>query len=411
MYNAGELNFLRKVFEKSNIPVSVGQSEHRLDEMLSDVPGELLLRIGDEGLSIGDIEKRLEPSTVYRRTDAFGICCIYFKCQTRHGVELFFIGPYLREKMSREDILELCERESIGPKHHRLLTMYYSSLPLLEDSSPLYSMLDVFCENAFEKSSFSVTDISDAVSFDSVISMVREKVEPSGEALSLKLMEQRYEYENELMSAVASGDIKRGTTLFSAVSDSVFEHRISDKLRSTKNYAIIMNTLMRKAAERGGVHPIYIDALSASFSQRIEQAPSTADIYALMKDMYTEYCRLVRKEAGKEYSPIVKRAVITIRAGFSTGITPSSLAEVCGVSPGYLSSAFKREVGKTVTEYIRDERIKHAKVLLETTNLQIQTVALFCGMDDVQYFSKIFKKEVGLSPKEFRERAKSREKA
>ena len=407
MYNASELKFAVEVFAKSNIPFRVASSKTLLGELLSEIPDELLSRIGGKQLKIGDIEKRLEPSCVYRRSDAFGISCIYFKSQTRRGTQLCFIGPYLRKKMSREDILELCEKESIGPKYHRLLTMYYSSLPLLEDSSPLYSVLDAFCERAFESSSFTVVDTGDAVSFDSVISMVREKVEPSGEVLSLKLMEQRYEYENELMSAVASGDIKRGTNLFSAVSDAAFEHRISDKLRSTKNYAIIMNTLMRKAAERGGVHPIYIDALSSSFSQRIEQAPSTADIYALMKDMYTEYCRLVRKEAGKEYSPTVRRAVIMIRASFSSGITPSSLAESCGVSAGYLSSAFKREVGMTVTDYIRSERIKHAKSLLETTGLQIQTVALFCGVDDVQYFTKIFKKEVGISPKEYRERAKS----
>ena len=64
---------------------------------------------------------------------------------------------------------------------------------------------------------------------------------------------------------------------------------------------------------------------------------------------------------------------------------------------------FKKETGKTVSEYIRDKRIEHAKYLLNTTHLQIQTIALHCGIMDVQYFSKIFKKQLGKTPKEYRE--------
>jgi YesN/AraC family two-component response regulator len=60
----------------------------------------------------------------------------------------------------------------------------------------------------------------------------------------------------------------------------------------------------------------------------------------------------------------------------------------------------------TVSEYIREKRINYAEHLLLTTHLQIQTVALHCGIMDVQYFSKIFKKQTGKTPKEFRNSAK-----
>ena len=53
-----------------------------------------------------------------------------------------------------------------------------------------------------------------------------------------------------------------------------------------------------------------------------------------------------------------------------------------------------------------DEGIEYAKKLLKTTNLQIQTVAGLCGIDDVHYFSKMFKNMVGLTPKGFRESIK-----
>jgi YesN/AraC family two-component response regulator len=63
---------------------------------------------------------------------------------------------------------------------------------------------------------------------------------------------------------------------------------------------------------------------------------------------------------------------------------------------------FKRDTGITLTEYITRERMQRACRLLSTTNLQIQTVALHCGIMDVQYFSKLFKKHIGKTPKEYR---------
>ena len=62
----------------------------------------------------------------------------------------------------------------------------------------------------------------------------------------------------------------------------------------------------------------------------------------------------------------------------------------------------KKETGKTLSEYIRSKRIEFASQLLLDTNLQVQTIAFHCGIMDVQYFSKIFKKETGLTPSEYR---------
>jgi transcriptional regulator GlxA family with amidase domain len=51
--------------------------------------------------------------------------------------------------------------------------------------------------------------------------------------------------------------------------------------------------------------------------------------------------------------------------------------------------------------------MRRATELLESTNLQIQTIAMHCGIIDVQYFSKIFKKHIGKTPKEYRETIKA----
>ena len=92
-----------------------------------------------------------------------------------------------------------------------------------------------------------------------------------------------------------------------------------------------------------------------------------------------------------------------IDSDISAELSLNNLAKKQGISAGYLATIFKKETGKTVSEYIKDKRIEHAMYLLSTTHLQIQTIALHCGILDVQYFSKIFKKKIGKNPKEYRE--------
>ena len=59
-------------------------------------------------------------------------------------------------------------------------------------------------------------------------------------------------------------------------------------------------------------------------------------------------------------------------------------------------------MGSTLTEYVSRRRVNHAMFLLEATSLQIQTIAHQCGIPDVNYFTRTFKKYAGITPKEYR---------
>ncbi len=58
----------------------------------------------------------------------------------------------------------------------------------------------------------------------------------------------------------------------------------------------------------------------------------------------------------------------------------------------------------TYTDFINKKRVENAKKLLASTSLQIQTVAQHCGILDVNYFTKLFKKYTGMTPGKFREK-------
>ena len=118
------------------------------------------------------------------------------------------------------------------------------------------------------------------------------------------------------------------------------------------------------------------------------------------------YCHLVRKHTTKQYAPLVKKVILLIDADISAELSLARIAEQLEVSPGYLSTLFRKETGKTLSAHIRSRRISHAAHLLSTTGLQVQTVAMHCGILDVQYFSKLFKRQVGKTPNEYRKAAR-----
>ncbi|MBN1436132.1 MAG: helix-turn-helix transcriptional regulator [Sedimentisphaerales bacterium] len=78
------------------------------------------------------------------------------------------------------------------------------------------------------------------------------------------------------------------------------------------------------------------------------------------------------------------------------------LAQQLHCSADYLSHLFHREAGIKLTQYINEERITKAKYLLETSSLNIAETARACGYRDQSYFARVFRKNTGQSPRDFR---------
>ena len=87
---------------------------------------------------------------------------------------------------------------------------------------------------------------------------------------------------------------------------------------------------------------------------------------------------------------------------FSQAISFQELCELHNINGSYLSQLFKKELGITFTAYLTQLRMNRAKELLKTTNLRISEISDALGYDYYFNFTKLFKKEVGMTPKEYR---------
>ena len=109
---------------------------------------------------------------------------------------------------------------------------------------------------------------------------------------------------------------------------------------------------------------------------------------------------------SKPLSPIdprIQRACQFINDNISRELSIEELAQVACMSQSRFSHLFKKQKDVSVRQWIEDQRISLARQLLITTDLAINQVAQYLGYQDALYFSRVFKKNLGESPREFRQ--------
>jgi len=405
MFYQAELDFLLSILHKLHLQAQLltpdMQPEHPLDFGLRAFLG----RSDEYRLALEHFSHWCRPNTICKTTDNYGCNYVSLLLPDTPNPTALMIGPYTLEPLDRGQLLEAAERLGIHPRAFSQLEKYYSNVPAMTDESVLFSILNTFAERIWGNgTAYEIVDINQELTSSFVPLPHTNGDSPAELLMNMQVMEQRYAFENELIRAVSQGLIHRAEQMVSNFSQLSFEQRMGDPVRNIKNYSIICNTILRKAAEQGGVHPVYLDSVSTDFAHRIEAVRSVQKGQEMLAEMIRSYCRLVRKHATRQYSAMIQRTIAYIDADLSADLRLQTLAQLQNINASYLSTLFKKETGQTVTDHINTKRMEHAAHLLQATRLQVQSIAQHCGISDANYFSKLFKKHTGMTPGEYRSR-------
>ncbi len=399
MKNEQVLFFLRKILEKRRLQTHLITLDNPPEQPL-DLGLRKVLGLQEEYRSLmKNMLSDARHNVIYRYTDRF--FCSYFFLLLPDSPEAIIAGPYTSVSITRQHLLEMADTMKWPPWILSRLEQFYDQLPAIPDSLPLLNLFSAFGETIWGSSDAFRVEFMDEAAAPPPDAYPQEAPEDLP-FLDMQVMETRYQFENQLMEMVSRGQVHRVEAFAEVLSPKMFESRVADPVRNLKNYCIICNTLLRKAAEQGGVHPVYLNRISSDFAARIETLHNQTAGLTFLPEMVRSYCRLVQKHTSESYSPPVRKAVLLIENDLTRDLGLNAVAKDLAVSPGYLSSLFKKETGSTFTEFVTQRRMEYGKHLLETTAMQVQTVAQHCGIPDVNYFSKCFKKHFGVTPRAFR---------
>ncbi len=129
------------------------------------------------------------------------------------------------------------------------------------------------------------------------------------------------------------------------------------------------------------------------------------DMQVLLSGFVERCCERMSERRATADRNIVRRIVDYIDAHLDQRITAADLATEFSYSPNYIGVVFKKDRGKTLTDYLKDVRLERARELLRNPANRIGEVAARVGYPNVSYFGALFKKKYGVNPGEYKERA------
>lgn len=153
-----------------------------------------------------------------------------------------------------------------------------------------------------------------------------------------------------------------------------------------------------------GTHILLGKGLEMPDNDLLQSIDNSSNIFEL-ENIVKKLLQILRKAllaSEMNYSKTVKDSIAYISDNLKEPITLEQLAGHVHVNPSYLSRTFKKETGHTITDFINLKRIERAKELLLDKSILTYEIAEQVGFNDPAYFSAIFKKYVGMSPKDFR---------
>jgi AraC-like DNA-binding protein len=103
---------------------------------------------------------------------------------------------------------------------------------------------------------------------------------------------------------------------------------------------------------------------------------------------------------------IIEKSILYMHEHIESEINLSELSSFCGYSISHYSMVFKKKTSRSPMEYFNNLKIQRASQMLDFTNLQVNEIATQLHFDDPFYFSRVFKKTMGLSPSEYRKKKK-----
>lgn len=215
-------------------------------------------------------------------------------------------------------------------------------------------------------------------------------------------LEERYRIEDIILDAISHANAEKALAAIERMGDFPPASRTGDELRDRKNLLITLNSLMRRTAYEAGVHPYYIDTISANYAILIERCSFSEELLDIIPYMVKSYCNLVEKRNLSAYSEPIRQILVTVDTSLNSNLSLKRFADELFLNTSHLSNLFKKEVGTTLTDYVNKSRITYAKKLLKGTNFSIQDIAIRSGIPDVHYFTRLFSRESGISPREWR---------
>ena len=207
--------------------------------------------------------------------------------------------------------------------------------------------------------------------------------------------------ERELITKVKTGNSQEAKAILNELLGYVF-FAGGNSLDMVKARSIELCSLLSRAAIEGGATSDTIFRINNQYLKSLQSMHSIEDLCFKLQESVETFTDSIFNYIPSKNGELIKKAIQFISQNFSSPLSLDAVARHVHLNPAYFSSLFKQSTGSSFKDYLNMVRVEESKRLLTNTNYSVIDIAIATGFEDQSYFSKVFKKYTGLTPKQYR---------
>lgn len=178
-----------------------------------------------------------------------------------------------------------------------------------------------------------------------------------------------------------------------------------DPVRNVMYHFVTSVALTSRICVEGGLNHDTAYTLSDIYIQRADKCTSCDQIIDIFEEMQVDFAKRMRELKKTNATSIhIRKAIDYIYEHLHEKLTIHELADFSGLNASYLSKLFFKETGVSIKDFITNAKINTAQNMLKHSDFSYLDISLALGFSTQSAFISVFKKSVGLTPKQYREK-------
>lgn len=208
-----------------------------------------------------------------------------------------------------------------------------------------------------------------------------------------------HRFKDNLLKAIDTLDVEAVRGIFSSMLETLNDRRVLK--RNAYNVCCGIAYFLDTMLDHDWILFKEKEGLGGNSFESIKGLETLDEIIGWIKAFENSICAFFSQKKQDSRYYLISRAKKYIVDNYGECLGLKRVADALGISPGYLSNIFTQYTGMCFIDYVTTVKIDMAKKLLRETDNKIYEISYMLGYENATYFSKIFKKTTGYTPKEF----------
>jgi len=206
-----------------------------------------------------------------------------------------------------------------------------------------------------------------------------------------------------LLAAIRRGEKRHARSINNRILLRIYSLQTED-LELLKTLVLEMVVLMYRTAVDKGADPRELLGVNSSYLKEFHEIQDDVSLSQWLTRWLEDFIGMSLNQAAPAPPDSIALALEYMKNNLDQPISRDEVARACSMSYSHFSRVFRRRTGRTFSDLLNTFRVEKACALMDETGQDINHIALDCGFSDPSYFSKVFRRYAGTTPRQYRRR-------